>query len=116
MAELFIPNPHNYPTVDHINRIKSDNKLSNLRWADYSMQRENTTRKKSNKRKKPLTRNYDYLSKPVIQITVDGQYIAEYPSGLEAQRQTGIKCINISMCCRGVKYRHTAGGYFWKYK
>jgi len=29
----FIPNPEHKPTIDHINRIKDDNDLSNLRWA-----------------------------------------------------------------------------------
>lgn len=32
VAEHYIPNPHNLPQVDHINRIRSDNDVSNLRW------------------------------------------------------------------------------------
>lgn len=32
LAQAFIPNPENKPFIDHINRIKSDNRLENLRW------------------------------------------------------------------------------------
>ena len=32
IAEAFLPNIDNKPEVDHINRIKTDNQVSNLRW------------------------------------------------------------------------------------
>lgn len=43
VAETFIPNPENKPTVDHIDRNPNNNCLSNLRWATHSEQRDNSS-------------------------------------------------------------------------
>lgn len=38
LAEAFIPNPQNKPTVDHKDGNRQNNSLQNLRWASYSEQ------------------------------------------------------------------------------
>ena len=43
VAETFLPNPENKPTVDHINRVRDDNRLDNLRWATHKEQQDNTS-------------------------------------------------------------------------
>ena len=50
----------------------------------------------------------------ILQFSKDGEFIAEYPSIKEAERQTGCYHGNICNCCKG-KYK-SAGGFIWKYK
>ena len=44
VAETFIPNPENKPTVDHKNRDRSNNRVKNLKWATYEEQWKNSSR------------------------------------------------------------------------
>ena len=48
VAQTFIPNPNNFPQTDHINRIKTDNNVENLRWIDLSGSYRNRNMPKSN--------------------------------------------------------------------
>lgn len=41
VAQAFIPNHGNKPTVDHISRNRLDNRVENLRWADRYEQNKN---------------------------------------------------------------------------
>ena len=50
----------------------------------------------------------------ILQFSKDGEFIAEYPSIMEASRQTGCNNSHISSCCKGE--RKSAGGFIWKYK
>jgi hypothetical protein len=44
IAESFIPNPDNKPTVNHIDGDTSNNNVENLEWADYKYQAEHATK------------------------------------------------------------------------
>ena len=50
----------------------------------------------------------------ILQFSKDGELIAEYPSIMEAERQTECSRGNICSCCIGK--RKTCGGFIWKYK
>lgn len=43
VASTWIPNPENKPTVDHINRVRTDNKVENLQWSTSKEQYKNMT-------------------------------------------------------------------------
>ena len=50
IAQQFIPNPNNLPDVDHIDRDKTNNSLSNLRWVSRSDNLRNRNMKSPGKR------------------------------------------------------------------
>ena len=49
LALTFISNDNNLPCVDHIDRCKTNNSLSNLRWVTHMTNSQNQTRHKDNK-------------------------------------------------------------------
>lgn len=53
-------------------------------------------------------------AEPLLQISLDGKIIKEWPSSREASRQTGINNSQISKVVNGKG--KTAGGYIWKRK
>lgn len=52
--------------------------------------------------------------KAIIQLDLDGNYIDEFESAREAERQTNVWCQNINACCKNKN--RTAGKYKWMYK
>jgi len=45
----FIPNPNNKEIIDHIDRNRSNNHISNLRWVTYSENNQNRSQRCDNK-------------------------------------------------------------------
>jgi hypothetical protein len=115
VAEAFIPNPSNYPIINHKDENKLNNNVNNLEWCTYSY---NTIYNNSIARRlsvKNKNRSYG-CEKKVYQYNIDGHLIKTWKSLMEVSRELHVPWGNIANCCRGGKYRHTAYGYKWSYK
>lgn len=103
----FKPNPNNYPHVNHINGIKTDNSLDNLEWCSA---KHNSQHAVDLGLTEPA---YEKTRKAILQLGLEGTLIAEHVSIHEAARATGVAYQNISKVVRGL--RKTAGGFKWEY-
>ena len=62
----FIPNPENLPCIDHIDRIRTNNLISNLRWISNS----------NNNRNRPKFKNSSSKYMGVYFHKANGKYVA----------------------------------------
>lgn len=104
VAETFIPNPKNKPCVNHINGIKTDNRVENLEWCTYS---ENEQHSHNILGKQPINK------KKVNQYDLNNNFLQQYESIAEAGRSINKKYNLISTCCSGKI--NTAYGYKWRF-
>lgn len=133
VAMMFIPNPNNYPCVDHINTIRDDNRVENLRWVTYSMNANNKLTKmnlstaaikacssekvrkeRSIRAKANMDKMMEKVKRSVLQFNINGDFVGEYESVSSAAKNIGGFSTCICSVCKGKK--KTYYGYIWKYK
>ena len=95
IATLFIPNPNNYPMVNHKNEIKSDNRVCNLEWCTNSYNMSYGSLKTT------WTKKGEVAPPKRIRATKEGkEYIFE--SIHEASRFTSVGTKQIRLCIKGL--------------
>ena len=98
VAEAFIKNIEDKPTINHIDGNRKNNKLNNLEWATYS--ENNLHSYRSNGKKSPL-------AKAIYCIETGEMYNSSY----EASRKTGFWQSSINRCANG--RQKTVKGTHW---
>lgn len=103
VAEAFIPNPNDYPQINHKDENRLNNEVSNLEWC---------TAEYNNAYGTARIRRIETTSIPVEQLTVDGHIIAIYRSVRIASEIIGVARSSLRYA---VLNGTNCKGYFWKY-
>ena len=111
VAIAFIPNSECKPQIDHINAIKTDNRLCNLRWCTGKENFHNPISYRRNSDSKFGDKNHN--AKSVNQFSINGDYIRTWKCINDIKRELGFNHPHISQCCSGK--RNVAYGFIWRY-
>lgn len=104
LANVFIPNPNNYPIVNHIDENPSNNDLSNLEWCDYSHNALHSIKK--------IKEGHRKEQKAVIRINPKTNEETKYLGIREAARENNTHHSNIRYA---ILHNSYCKNYKWKY-
>lgn len=104
VAEAFLDNPDNLPCVNHKDENKQNNNVENLEFCDCKYNINYGTARQ---------RMVEKQSKKVLQYDLEGNFIREWKSTRECERNGFIQQA-VAACCQGKRKTHKDS--IWRYK
>lgn len=95
VAQAFIPNPNNLPTVNHLDENKTNNIVDNLEWSSV---RHNTL--------------YSMKETSILKYSASGELVGKYSHFTDAGESVDGNKHGVYKCCKG-KLK-TYKGFIWK--
>lgn len=112
IAEAFIPNPEKLPFINHKDEDGTNNSIENLEWCTKEYNNNYGTARK--RQAKKVRGKESEKRKVVYQYTLDGDFVACYPSVTHAAKELGCSTSEIAQVCIGK--RKTSRGFIWEYE
>lgn len=110
VAAAFVPNPNNYPCIDHINDNPLDNRACNLQWCTHKMNNSKEHHRIS--ASKAMRGTVSPNRRPVARLSLDWVLLQIYPSMTHAE-QEGYSHSAIHKAIHNKSKTH--GGCKWMY-